>query len=194
MASRLATGKLCRELDPNHTWEGAFADSPLSKTLQVFNAAVSDADRLDLASEPDGPTRQQTLSQALDRRAHDEFLASLNTSDKRALMSELLPGASAFLEAIPSKEHNLAWEPTEFATEVRSRLLANVFPEESWCPASTRCSIAKAQRRISHEASSVYRLAVGPSDGIDAPPRVGLGEDASPQDHNYHHKYRYNYS
>ena len=50
-------------------------------------------------------------------------------------MSELLPGASAFLEAIPSKEHNLAWEPTEFATEVRSHLLANVFPEESWCPA-----------------------------------------------------------
>jgi len=29
----------------------------------------------------------------------------------------------------------LAWDPKEFTTEIRIRLLDNIFPEDSWCPA-----------------------------------------------------------
>ena len=46
----------------------------------------------------------------------------------------MLPGASGFLEATPSKDLGLAWEQTEFVTEIRTRLLDNLFPDDDWCP------------------------------------------------------------
>ena len=47
----------------------------------------------------------------------------------------MLPGASGFLEALPSKDLGLAWEPTEFVTEIRTRLLDDFFPADTWCSA-----------------------------------------------------------
>lgn len=46
----------------------------------------------------------------------------------------MLTGASGFLEAVPSKELDLAWEPVEFTTELRTRLLLPHFAADSWCP------------------------------------------------------------
>ena len=42
----------------------------------------------------------------------------------------MLPGASGFLEAIPCKQLDLAWDPCEFLVELRTRLLVNVYEEE----------------------------------------------------------------
>jgi hypothetical protein len=135
IASYNATLKHCRELDPNYQWEGSNPDSDLGRSQQSFNATVADTDRLATDAEPAAPSRQQTLSRAVDKKSHDEFLGSLNDSDKKALLSEMLPGASGFLEAVPSKDLGLAWEPSEFVTEIRTRLLDNLFPDDDWCPA-----------------------------------------------------------
>ena len=135
IASRLATSRFCRELDPAHTWEGADANSALGKSALAYNAAVGQPDQLDLSSEPEAAVRQQTLSKAVDQLAHTQFFQSLNDSDRKHVLSETLQGASGFLEAKPSKEQGLAWDPKEFSTEVRFRLMDNLFPEDSWCPA-----------------------------------------------------------
>ena len=78
--------------------------------------------------------RQQHLSQALERLAHEAHYDALDPADRADLLSEMLPGASSFLEAVPCKATGLAWEPAEFITELRRRLLAPVYEEESWCP------------------------------------------------------------
>ena len=135
LASRLVITKLCQELDLTFPWEGANAGSALGKALHSYNAAVRDQDQLNLDTEPSAPPRQQTLSRAVDQHAHTEFLNGLCDSDRRSLLSELLPVASGFLQAPPSKERGLAWDPTEFVTEVRTRLLADLYPEDTWCPA-----------------------------------------------------------
>ena len=62
----------------------------------------------------------------------------MNDSDKKALLSGMLPGASGFLEATPSKDHGLAWEPTVFVTEIRTRLQHSLFREDDWCPVCER--------------------------------------------------------
>ena len=103
-------------------WEGANPASETGKTLSAFNAAVADTDRLNVDREPEEPVRQQTLSKAIDDLKHKEHVNNLNDADKKALLSEMFPGASGFLEAIPSKELGLAWGPTEFVTEIRTRL------------------------------------------------------------------------
>ena len=55
-------------------------------------------------------------------------------ADRADLLSEMLPGASTFLEAVPCKVTGQAWETAEFLTELRRRLLVPVYSEESWCP------------------------------------------------------------
>jgi len=64
---------------------------------------------------------------------HEAYLETLSIDDRATLLSEMLPGAFGFLEAIPSKQLDLAWDPSEFMTELRTRLLVNVYDEEEWC-------------------------------------------------------------
>jgi hypothetical protein len=78
--------------------------------------------------------RQHTFSKALDQVDHEAFFQSLGRNDRAALLSEMLPGALGFLEVAPSRELDLAWEPVEFTTELRTRLLLPHFSSDSWCP------------------------------------------------------------
>ena len=71
----------------------------------------------------------------MDSQRHTDFFGGLNGSDQKQILSEQLQGASGFLEAAPSKELGLAWDPLEFTTEIKIRLLADIIPEDSWCPA-----------------------------------------------------------
>jgi len=70
----------------------------------------------------------------LDMVQHEAYLESLSVADRATLLSEMLPGASGFLEAIPSKHLDFAWDPCEFLVELRTRLLADVYDNEDWCP------------------------------------------------------------
>ena len=97
-----------------------------------FNGRVREDGRIDSTTE--GPLRQQALSKAIDAAEHEVFLNSLSVDDRAALLSEMLPGASAFLEATPSKEQGLAWDPDEFVTELAIRLQVDMALEEAWCP------------------------------------------------------------
>ena len=69
----------------------------------------------------------------LDMVQHEAYLDTLSIDDCASLLSEMLPGASGFLEAIPSKQLDLAWDPCEFLVELRTRLLVDVYAEEEWC-------------------------------------------------------------
>jgi hypothetical protein len=70
----------------------------------------------------------------LDSAEHERDFASLDFSAKANLNSEMLEGASLFLTDVPSKEFGLAWGPEEFIVELKKRLGADVYPEDSWCP------------------------------------------------------------
>ena len=144
----------------------------MHKALQTYNTSVAEVDRLSL-QEPECALRQQSLSQAVDSKLHNEHFSSLSSSDRKALLSEQLQGAAGFLEAIPSKDLRLAWAPAEFVVKLRTRLLGDLFPEDSWCPACdavldkkgrhpalcasggdrTRCHHA-ARNRVAHFAAS----------------------------------------
>ena len=79
--------------------------------------------------------RQKTLSKRLEEYAHENWLASKGTSDQAAIRSEMLPGASGFVTAIPSKVLGLAWEPEEFIVELQARLVMPVFGADGYCTA-----------------------------------------------------------
>lgn len=117
VASYTITLKHCQTLDPAYEWEGSDINSHIAKSIASYNNAVNEVDRLVIQLTSDTPPRQQSLSLSVDRRDHDEFFAQLSDSDKRAINSELLKGASGCLEAKPCKELNLAWESSEFATQ-----------------------------------------------------------------------------
>lgn len=134
VASYTATLKLYEDLDPVYQWEGPEVTSHIAKSIDAYNTAVGVEDRLDPQSVLEPPPSQQSLSQAVDRQTHAIFYDSLTPSEKKALNSEMLQGASDFLEATPSKELNLAWDPVEFVTEIRIRLLDDFYPVDSWCP------------------------------------------------------------
>ena len=80
------------------------------------------------------PFSQKKLSQLLDHAGLRSQLAALSAAEKAMLLSETLPGANGFLEAIPSKHLNLAMEPEQFVLEVRRRLLMDVHVQDDFCP------------------------------------------------------------
>ncbi len=94
--------------------------------------------------------------------------------------SEMLPGASAWLLAIPSKARGLAMEPEEFITELKVRLGADQCPEDSWCSLCD-CVLDKKARHSALCASGGERLQTqcGPKPSLGfrsrcwCPPRVG---------------------
>ena len=132
VASRTATRKACQEVSPSFAWEGTTADTPLAQALASLNLQLHTVDQV--PSDPESPLRQQDLSQALERLEHEAFHDSLDAADRADLLSEMLPGASGFLEAVPCKITGDAWEPAEFVTELKRRLQLSVYPQDSWCP------------------------------------------------------------
>ena len=133
VASRTATRQKCQEVDANFTWDLPDPQSALGVALTALNAELHPVDKV--AADSTAVLRQQHLSQALDRVAHEAHYDALSPADRADLLSEMLLGASTFLEAVPCKVTGQAWEPVEFTTELRRRLLAPVYAEETWCPA-----------------------------------------------------------
>ena len=136
------------------------AGTQLGHAVASLKAAFLPEDRA--VFDADSPPRQQALSRCLDNAAHLEYFATLSHDDRATLLSEMLRGASAFLEAIPSKQDGLAWEPAEFVIELQQRLLLPVLSEENWCPLCdgvmdtkahhARCCVAGGERTTRHHA------------------------------------------
>ena len=132
LASRLSTRELCAQVDPEFAWEATAPDSGPRVAKEMLNAVLPPAQQVPL--EDDAPRRQQALSSALDAAALQERLDRACPADSAAIRSELLPGASGFLSAVPSKTLGLAMEPPEFLVEVCTRLATPVYSQESFCP------------------------------------------------------------
>jgi hypothetical protein len=130
-ASRSQTLDLCRELDDEFAWEGSDSATLLAQGLAALNHELPAQSRI----APESPTalRQQDLSKSLDSQDHAEFFGHLQADDRAAINSEMLCGASDFLEAVPSLKAGLAMAPEEFVSELRTRLLMDQFPEDTWC-------------------------------------------------------------
>ena len=131
VASRCATKDLCREVDAAFIWDESNAESFLGRSLSALNGRIGTDDRV---ANCDVVKNLRALSLAIDKEAHDAFFESLSQSDRATILSEMLQGASGFLEAKPSSESQWKWEPQEFASEIRRRLLVPVYPAETWCP------------------------------------------------------------
>ena len=132
-ASRSQTLDLCKELDDQYSWEGSVDNTLLAQGLAALNHELP----ADAQVSPEHPTayRQQQLSKGLDAKDHADFFGGLQADDKAAINSEMLTGASDFLEAVPSTKAGLSMAPEEFVSELRTRLLMDHFPEDAWCSA-----------------------------------------------------------
>ena len=130
LASRTTTAEKCRELDPNYLWDADNPDAELRQTLSTFNDLLG-TDPVTLPS----CTSQKGLSKRLDQAdLHAQLHGNIGTGQRAALLSELLPGASGFLTAIPSHSLGLVMKPAEFVTEVKTRLSMRQYPDDRHCP------------------------------------------------------------
>ena len=121
VASCTQTYDLCCQLDSCFVWDGANSNTQLGQGLQALNLELPEQDRI--PSNSCSPLRQQSLSSSLDKLDHDAFFAGLSVTDKAVLNSEMLAGASDFLEAVPSVQAGLSMAPEEFTSELKTRLL-----------------------------------------------------------------------
>ena len=143
-ASLSQANRACCELDPAFVWEGILPGTALFHALSAFNFELHEDHRLPLA-EPSGK-RQQELSQHLDEADHKAFFDSLCLDDRATVLSEMLTGASDFLEAVPCGDKVMANE--EIACELRTRLCVRQYVDDSWCPLCD--SVLDAKGRHAH--------------------------------------------
>ena len=137
-------------------------DTELGRAVQHLNARLSATDSLSNSS-PANLWRQPALSKALDRQAHQQFLGTLSRADLADLQSEMLPGASSWLEAPPCKAQGLTMNPPEFVTELQRRLLMRLYDQDTWCPlcdgvldtAARQCSAGGDRTRRHHAARNL---------------------------------------
>ena len=99
VASRTATRASCQQASPDFGWEASRPETRLGQALAALNSQLHPADRV--SADPAKPLRQQGLSQALERLDHEALHEALEAADRADLLSEMLPGASSFLEAVP---------------------------------------------------------------------------------------------
>ena len=133
---------------PLFFWEGILPGTALFHALSALNFELREDHRLPLA-EPSGK-RQQELSQHLDEADHKAFFDSLRLDDRATVLSEMLTGASDFLEAVPCGDKVMANE--EFACELRTRLCVRQYVDDSWCPLCD--SVLDAKGRHAHVCPS----------------------------------------
>ena len=103
-----STRYLCAQLDEAYTWAPENASTREGRALLAFNALLPPTSAV-RPEELDGAPQnlQKQLSAAVDEHQHSSFLANLGIADRADVQSELLPGASAFLEAMPNEKLGL---------------------------------------------------------------------------------------
>jgi hypothetical protein len=134
LASRRSCLALCRELDPDHTYEstGGFDPAPERLALDAYNASVNDDDKV--APEVAGALSQKSLSEAVDKRTAAQ-LALPATMARRAHLSLVsASGAGLYLQANPSKTACLNNEPALFVAMLRRWLRIPFAQQDVECP------------------------------------------------------------
>ncbi|CAK0887833.1 unnamed protein product, partial [Prorocentrum cordatum] len=132
LASLGATRRLCSELDPAHSWAPEDAGTRAGAALSAHNAQLPQSAGLRPGALE--TAKQKDLSAALDDCWHRHFLENLGAADRADIQSELLPGAPGFLEVAPNEKLGLLFEPEEFLTELRRRILLPVYDADHFCP------------------------------------------------------------
>eukprot|EP00973_Karenia_brevis_P002421 325988-Karenia_brevis.AAC.1 len=97
--------------------------------IKGFNSHVMDDQKF--SHESTTPLQQQCLSKSLEDADHAQFMAGLSMSDQAYINSEMLQGASDWLDACPDGDKCMG--PEEFAKELRMRLLQDIFPSDAFC-------------------------------------------------------------
>ena len=82
--------------------------------LEALNYEMPDELKIQPGSTT--PVKQQSLSKGLDSADHKAFFDQLNVSDQIAINSEMLTGASDFLEATPNSEFPCSRSPVYAAS------------------------------------------------------------------------------
>ncbi|CAK0899032.1 unnamed protein product, partial [Prorocentrum cordatum] len=126
LASLGATRRLCSELDPARSWALEDAGTRAGAALSARNAQLPQSAGLRPGALE--TAKQKDLSAAFDDYWHRHFLENLGAAYRADIQSELLPGASGFLEVAPSEKLGLLFEPEE------RRLLLPVYDADHFCP------------------------------------------------------------
>jgi len=126
VASRIQTHDMCQELDENYQWEGMNQASALAQCIAALNHELP----VHQLVATDAPTRvrQHDLSHCIDIIDQERFFQGLCVDDKAQINSEMLAGASDFLNAVPAVSKGHAMAPEEFVTEIKTRLLMDLIP------------------------------------------------------------------
>ena len=126
-ASLCATGAHCSAIDPAYTADTGTA-------IALVNQQLPAADRFPVPLPP--TTRQQDLSQALDRTLVGQLLAAAPGREAFRAHFQLLqqPGAGAWLHAVPSAALGLHVVTPLFRINVRLRLRLPVADCDVACP------------------------------------------------------------
>ncbi|CAK0834577.1 unnamed protein product, partial [Prorocentrum cordatum] len=152
LASLAATRHPCCDLDPAYTRAPRSAVALEGQALLAHNALLAPADGLDPAAL-DRATQKQ-LSAAVDGRGHQTFLAGSGAADRADIVSKMLPGAPHFLEAQPSEQLGLLFEPEEIVCEVKRRPLMPACETEHFC----HCREDVCDRRSRHAGLCADRV------------------------------------
>ena len=134
LSSRSSCFQLCKELDPQHTWEVDTTTSSAFKAVQQVNhLAIHDS----VVPEPVPPGLQQrVLSSFIDAGSLKHLTDPDNASlGSRAHMSLLgLEGAGTWLHTIPSDALGTKVDPRLYITMLQRRLRLPIFEEPFFCP------------------------------------------------------------
>ena len=136
LSSAAATQELCQQLDAHYT-------AAIRETVTAYNAEVLPADRV--SSPVPTPTRQQQLSQALDRNTLAQLSAPAPGREAYRAHLQLLqqPGAGAWLHAPPAEALGLHVALSLFKVMVRLRLRMQVGKGDAACPLCDALALAE---------------------------------------------------
>ena len=134
LSSQAACHKLCKELDPSHTWNPSDQGSDSYAALIDVNSKVNPGKELQL--NVDSCPRQQDLSQDIDSRTLENIKegAGTNVHFRAHLNLTTTGGAGSWLHTVPSKALGTHVDPILYKTMIQRWLRMPLYDSEFNCP------------------------------------------------------------
>ena len=136
LASRLATRRLCREVDAAFVWEESLPGSGINAARCAYNTVVAGAEALppEALTADQTPLPQKFLSAKLDAAVATRLLSISCPIDKARLRAVSAPHASAWLNALPSPSLHQRMSHAEFVASLQLWLGMSPMSHDTWCP------------------------------------------------------------
>ena len=132
LASRSACHSLCKDLDPQHTWEVEDVTSSAYAAVAHVNSVVAVEDRLQ-TSVPD-KVQQKSISSSIDSASFSLLVAEADPSCRAHLCLQKKKGAGACFVKPPTEKSESQINPELFVTMLKRRLRVPFTDGPFYCP------------------------------------------------------------